>query len=1318
MIRQILYKTIINRLLVSLAAHRLPLASTAAAVAVLILAGVCYGEYKDNAAVATGNARPGPQPEVLAGNAVETEEKVDEAVAETISKAIGQCSCDALQSARPGSRNAKVSLTGSITFTPGGELPLRMKIYRSAAIDGQYSLILNNVLKNFNRPADSMPSLQQQLESMKKGVEQMQQTLKQGSPGPGLQQAIVTMENRIKTLESAGKKNGGKININPEMLKASLIFNITDAAPLDCGSNNVFYKIRLCSESGVPVIESRPMKVPLTPRVVVADDLKTWAWTPFFPGKDQLDGVLQNGKTAIPVSNAPVKGQFADTIAKDRQSSPLMYFKPSKNLQSSWRYSRSGENQPNSLLLDATEIRPVFDGGLFFQARGPVELKSLKIDGRKVGMQADKANALIVKNNITHTTISTLPGQIVPLNYPGTPVAELEFAYEGSTNTLCVQLPPVPTGLRAELLENGSVKLTWDALADRIDRKQIPAPPDIKLLRDNKVIHTCDIKQTEFIDKQTEPGRIHQYSMALDNASAKVQVWTKEKGLTESKIIVKDLENPYPENYKAVVFIYPEKPPARPVRVSFWEPALCYDSTGVNGMRLFSAAVQKLAQEADFEVLDRISRNNVIEEKVLTMSYEKSILIKTLPADFTILVRDYSRQEGNGAELWLIQNKAFDYKEIKNSKGGASTHVDNDFLAWRIGSISTDELKVPERVNDLGDKLVAEIRRKAFFKNAVLQKDTSVPLKFVFNPLQTVRQSNMVNGSRAIGESIMIELSSLMSGCNIMTRDNWKTIFEEQSLMREQGESLDNDISGSVSISGYVWQEKDRKQYVFILTAIKSGICIGTLQCSGTIENVTAQLAAVCKKIKLPVFGGNESGAQTKAEFEQERWKIYDCFMHRFGVRTSSELYESLTGRHEMSKPEFAEEQWRLGNREKAVALMENLWNSDKSVWKQLSNYHCMTGNYARALQIVETMMQQNDASNDYMPEYYRLRAMVAKNAKPEIIENLERGQKEEPENNKHDNNNYFERAPDSGLEWSLDDFNQFMTKAYFAIARNPDAKLDDIIKSSSNPFHFTSGTFWVERQKSKEEMACSTGRQLMEVKLKKVINKMQNQHRKIGLIDMVCIDITAQLGNPAAQNLLNEINSLELPPSLEELRKLNDGNVEHNYLKPGDVASFMLKRLQDCYFEPFALLAFKVYKGDRRACELALKHLRNGGSLGGAVDPKEVFYLMSMSGREELVTAMLAAPGHDADNNIAAIRWGDRRMLKSLLIEHPELFKTEVFFSLIDGINDPDFRDVLFNRKSLFVTDREPWIKSVLWLGRPLPDLYRDLTLNYKRGK
>lgn len=375
-----------------------------------------------------------------------------------------------------------------------------------------------------------------------------------------------------------------------------------------------------------------------------------------------------------------------------------------------------------------------------------------------------------------------------------------------------------------------------------------------------------------------------------------------------------------------------------------------------------------------------------------------------------------------------------------------------------------------------------------------------------------------------------------------------------------------------------------------------------------------------------------------------------------------------------------------------------------------------MTGNYVRALQIIETMMQQKDASNDFMPEYYRLRAMIAMKSQPEIIADPERRQNALSKNNDPDDKDYFDRPLDRGIEWNFDDYNQFMTKAYFAIAKNPDAKLDDVIINSNSPFYFTSGTFWVERQKSKEEMACSTGRQLMEIKLKKIIYKIQKQNRKIDLTDMVCIDIMAQLGYPEAQSLLNEINSLELPSSFEELLKLKSGNFEHNYLKPAEEPSFMLKRLQDCNFELFALVPFKTWKGDPRACKLGLQGLKAGGYFGR--DSKESYYLMAMAGRKEIIAAKLPMTDPDAETNIAAIRWGNREMLRSLLTENAELFPHDVFFYLIAGINDPDFRDILFNRKSIFVNDSEPWIKSALWLGRPLPELYRDLTLNYKRGK
>ena len=1295
-------------------------------------------------------------------------------------KAIAECNCDFHPYAlRAGTREFRVSISGYIRFKPDQEQPVRMKIYRAATNDGKYSLIYNDILKNFQRPETR--TLQAPVRTQE-----------------------IRMINGVQTTVTRITGTG-----NP--MGASLNFNIADAAALDCGSNNVFYKIKLCSESGLPLTESNPLRVPLVPRPVVADDLKTWTWTPLFPGKDPLLGVLQNGQTAIPVSNAPVEGQLASALSKQNRFNPPVYFKSAAPpLSGCWRYSRSGQNQMSRFVPDAIEIKPVFSKNRLFEIKGQAELRSLKIDGRKVSLQAD--------SNISTQTIRK-----VTLNYPGTPVAELEFAYGGKTNTLRVQLPPVPTGLRAQLLDDGSVKLTWDPLAGRIDQGQFTGPPDIKLLRDQKVIHTCDINQTEFIDKQTAPDRIYAYSMALDDANIKAQVWTKEKGLTETRILLENLENPYPESSKAIVYTYPQKPAARPVRISFWEPALCYERTGGPGMRLFSAAVRKLGQEADFELLDRTSRNHVVEEKVLTMSYEKSILIKTLSADFTVLVRDYSRQQGNGAELWLIQNKAFDYKDvIRSGTWILPSNADDKFLAWRIGSISAEELKMPEKAAELGDKLAAEIRCRVFFKSAASPKEASVPVKFIFNPLEAVRQQSMVAEDKAISESLMIGLSGLMPDCNIMTRDSWKTIFGEQALMREQGENLDSDISGTVLISGRVWLENDKKQYAFTLTDIRSGICAGALQCSGTVEAVTAQLANACKKIKLAIPGGNESIGQTKHELDGEHWKIYDCFMKRFGLSNSEKKYKSLTEREdrkEMSKPEFAEKQWQLGNRENAVKILEEMWKTDKSVWWQLKDYHCQMRNYTRAMQIVEVMMQQKNAPIAAPSEYSRLRDIVAGKAPPETASRNEVNKKSKAagvevllgvtENgvfhkyipNAFSNENldaeYAERLTPIGQEWNpggecrtwvkylqfgnlkypeylkRDEVRRYgiwatafedrncqeekhdavyvslalweseplfggsdssaltrslklaestgrlmeitqndcsykfdktkisLIRSYLAIAKNPDMKFIPVEKKFAdyNPDEekrsgYGSGIYDAdERQRNKEYAECDSGRKFLELKLKQIIRERQEKYGEIKLKDMICIAIMAKLGSSAAENLLSEIDTIGLPSSFETL--------------------YQLKTKYNAY----DLLAFKVYRGDRAACELALKGLRAGRCCLGYRDGMdEIYYLMARAGRKEIITAMLSVTECKDMNSIAAIRWGNPQMLKSLLLEHPELFELELYFYLIDGLNDPDLRDETFNRQALLNICSEYWIKYVLWLGKPLPELYRELTLNYKR--
>ena len=1418
------------------------------AIALVIFAGAClfdaYRNYKaqeaENAVPdttnTTANASNGystaPQKAALAGNASETKEIVDEAAAEKSLKTIDECNVDILpfQASRTDSREIKTSISGYIRFKPEREQPLRIKIYRSAASDGQYSLIYNEIFNDFHKPVIKPP--QSPIELIKENIARMKESQKR-SQNPALKQSIALIERRLKEMEQQDalvKKNGQKINMvsttiaNISTIGASLSFNVLDGAPLDCTSNNVFYKIKLCSDSGLPLIESNPMKVPLVPRVVMADDLKTWTWMPFFPGKDPLDGALQNGQTATPVSNVSVTGQLAGVLPKANQANPPIYFKPTAPQSNYWRFNRSGQDQFSSS-PDAVEVKPVFKEICLFEIKGQIELKSLKIDGRKVSMQTDGTN-VYTRINGGETMLS---GRKVRLNYPGAQVAELEFAYGGKTDTLRVQLPPVPTGLQAVLLDDGSVKLTWDALADRIDRKQFASPPDIKLIRDQNVIHTCDINQTEFIDKQTEPGRIHTYSMVLDDADAKVQVWTKEKGLTESKILLKDLKNPYPDSSKSTVYIYPEKPAARPVRVSFWEPALCYERTGGPGMRLFSAAVRKLGQ-ADFEVLDRISRNNVIEEKVLTMSYEKSIMIQSLPADFTVLVRDYSRQQGNGVELWLIQNKTFDYKEVKRPNDWRSqpTHVNNDFLAWRIGSINANELKIPEKADEIAGKLEAEIKRLAAFKSAASPKDASVPVKFVFNALKAVRQKTMVVDDNAIGESIMIGLSNLMPGCNIMTRDNWKTIFGEQDLMREQGEKLENDISGTVLISGRVWQENDKKQYAFTLTDIRSGICAGAVLCSGTVEEVTAKLADACKKIKLVTPAGSEANEQTKAELQRERWTIFDCFMKRFGLSNTENTYKSLTSRQEMNIPEFAEKQWQLGNRENAVKILEKTLKTSKSFWRQLNGYYCKMGNYTRALQIVEAVMQQQ-ASSALIPEYYRLRAMVARNAPPEIsttpspdkagrkagADGVAAGNevvlgitdnagfhktRENSFVNEDLDEEYAERQTPVGQEWNpagecrtwvkylkfgalkyseylnrdevqkngiwatafedrnitadkheavyvslalweseplfgnndsialtrslklaestgrtmeimhddcsykFDKTKTSLIRTYLEIAKNPDMKFIPIEKKfvPYNPdaekrSGYGSGRYDEDgRLQNREYAECDSGRKYMELRLKRIIKERQEKYGKIKLADMICIAIMARLGSSAAEDLLSEIDTIELPSSFENL---------HN--------------LQTRY-ETYDLLAFKVYRSDRTACELALKSLRAGRCCLGYRDAMaDIYYLMAKTGKKEIITAMLSDSECKDKESIAAIRWGDPKMLKSLLLEHPELFELDLYFYLIDGLNDPVFRDDLLNHQAILQNVSDEYrIKSVLWLGKPLPELYREQTLNYKRSE
>jgi len=265
------------------------------------------------------------------------------------------------------------------------------------------------------------------------------------------------------------------------------------------------------------------------------------------------------------------------------------------------------------------------------------------------------------------------------------------------------------------------------------------------------------------------------------------------------------------------------------------------------------------------------------------------------------------------------------------------------------------------------------------------------------------------------------------------------------------------------------------------------------------------------------------------------------------------------------------------------------------------------------------------------------------------------------------------------------------LIRAYFAIAQNPDMKLVPLVKNYSDDSDISDD----ECLRMKQYAECDSIRKFLAIKLNQIIKTRQEKYRKIKLDDMICISIMAKLGSSEAEEFLSEMDTIELPKSFEELYKLQSK------------------------YEAYDLLAFKVYRGDRTACDLALKGLRAGKCCLGFRDGMaDIYYLMAKAGRKEIITAMLPVTECRDKESIAAIRWANPQILKSLMLEHPEFFESDLYFYLLDGLNDPDFRDCMFNRQALLNFCSEYWMKYVLWMGRPLPELYREQTLNYKRGE
>jgi hypothetical protein len=424
-----------------------------------------------------------------------------------------------------------------------------------------------------------------------------------------------------------------------------------------------------------------------------------------------------------------------------------------------------------------------------------------------------------------------------------------------------------------------------------------------------------------------------------------------------------------------------------------WEPDLCHAETSEPGVKLFNAAIDILQKRKDAFLIDRRHRKEIVTEKALTMSYEKNLSLRAIPADFSLLVRSFSGIKGNGVELWLVQSRIIPSDNPKISFYPYYQNIfANDIPAWRIGSILIGGNDISGEIKTICRNLNKKLEERIFFKQGIITEKLITPVKFVFMDLKPLRQAVKVSQSKAIGESIMLELSNYLDDVEVMSRNEWQAVHAEQQFMRNQGEEFEKDISGSVLISGFVWEENGKRNYCFYGTGIRDGSCLGSVTCSGDLKAVANKLAKWCRSLKISPNTFPFEGRFVKAALEREQ-RVEARMKTRFNAY---EIKQEKTAAYDtrLTKEQFVAKMEEMGNIHSAVGIYEREWEKQKTLKAGLTlmkHYHRL-GMYKKELELIIKLLGMKGANSRLLTSYNHARICYNSGIKSKYLNNTGTG--------------------------------------------------------------------------------------------------------------------------------------------------------------------------------------------------------------------------------------------------------------------------------------------------------------------------------------
>lgn len=798
----------------------------------------------------------------------------------------------------------------------------------------------------------------------------------------GINQNKLKNENALTVrLYRANEKDDKYRLIFNDKIKTQKVLNdlflriaLKDENALSEKKNSVYYSLDIYD--GNNLIQSLdPIKVILVQTPIITKD--QWSYEPFFKEDEGFDVHIVENIVGTPINtyftklgNQKTEHNFSK-LDKYNLKLTVSYkaMKWEKNNQikeyvrsTNHKLSEGNEKLENYIIPDFENEDP----HLNFNLKGlNAEITGLKLDGKEYPYFLSDKIFFRYPRGI-NATVDLL-------------VKKSSKDPAGEPVTLNFKMPIRPPLVSVKTGFDG-VEMKWAPIDEKQVNEDYIFPPKLDVIKGSWGINAgLNLKDISYIHKKDSFGSIEEYKLAFVNGIFKTQCWIENTGTLDVYLDLKPVINystpnhfsislckneTYLENAKNENLIKEVLGP-RPVRVGL-RSNMVHDKTGILDMQLSSAIVNGLIKEKDIELYDRNKdKETKIQNRVLNNKASNTQTLKA-PVDFILSLNDFSREDGNGIEVWLIKNR------ITNG-----TYRTNNYLpTYRIGTLYWGKENSTGSRDKIISDLVAKIRELTEFKTSEVEFDENLPENLIFSKMSPVEQRSEQTQAAYIGESIMLSISNKIKERNILTFDEWNLVFQERQAMAAQGIEAEKKCKDDdVLVSGYAYNGSKNLEFFFFVSDLKTSRILGSARFEGATAAVSAELVKWLSTVK---------SFKKTADIPESILYAYNNTESNIKIENYAKTY---TITHESSSAidsiKVAEKEWEKGNRDFAINILQEAWAKKKTsgIGRLLATYFHETGLYSMELTVLQSVAEVSPGNNEVMKAITRAQSLI-KNAK------------------------------------------------------------------------------------------------------------------------------------------------------------------------------------------------------------------------------------------------------------------------------------------------------------------------------------------------